>query len=138
RLMTVARAVVVMWRVWQMPQPIWLNRFDPASASAVAASAVSRGGAFVERMNAENTSMSPSGSSPQVTLGSATHGALSGTVSNAATERPSDVFSVRLNRFVIPISFRYASDENESRLACWFFQPKRPTRLLPGASSTGT
>ena len=38
----------------------------------------------------------------------------------------------------MPISFRYASAENESRLACWFFQPKRATRLVPPASVTGT
>ena len=33
---------VVMFLVWQVPQPMELNRFDPAMASAVAASAVSR------------------------------------------------------------------------------------------------
>ena len=89
-----------------MLQPIELNRFDPATASAVPASAASRGGALVERMKLANTSMSLSASSG------------SGTVSNAATELPSDVFSVGCRRLVTPISFRYASAENESRLAC--------------------
>src|SRR5262249_9209920 len=132
-LITVPAAAVVMSRVWQMLQPIVVNRFEPATASAVPASAASRGGALVARMNAVNASMSPSLSSPQIFVGSAVHGVLSGTVSNAATELPSDVFSVRLKRFVIPISFRYASLENDRRLACWFFQPKRPARALPGA-----
>ena len=66
------------------------------------------------------------------------HSVASDTVSNAATELPIDVFSVSSSRLVIPISFRYASAANDSRLACWFFQPKRPPRTLPGASSTGT
>src|SRR5207244_5932053 len=126
---------------WQILQPIWLNRFEPAMASAVAASAVSRGGAFVARMNCANATMSSSGSSPQVPAGGLVHGVLSGTGSNPLpkpTNLPSEVFSVRLNRLVIPTSFRYASDENDTRLACWFFHPNRPTRVAPFASSTGT
>src|SRR5207247_627446 len=38
----------------------------------------------------------------------------------------------------MPISFMYASAENESRLACWFFQPKRPPRTWLLDSATGT
>src|SRR5437773_6666934 len=120
-----------------MLQPMLLKRLDPAMASAVPASAVSRGGALVDRMKFANAEMSSSGSSPQLTAGFDTHGWLSGTVSNAATEFPIEVFSTRLNLLVIPTSFRYASDENDNRLACWFFHPNRPTRTLPGASSTG-
>src|SRR5207244_11009567 len=105
-LMLVPTAAVVMLVTWQMLQPIWLNRFDPATASAVPASAASRGGALVERMKFAKTAMSLSTSSG------------SGTLSNAATELPSDVFSVGCRRLVTPISFRYASAENESRLAC--------------------
>ena len=57
-LITVPTAAVVIERVWQMLQPIALNRFDPATAFAVAARAASRGGAFVARMNAAKASMS--------------------------------------------------------------------------------
>src|SRR6266545_1708540 len=39
---------------------------------------------------------------------------------------------------VIPISLRYASPENEIKLACWFFHPKRATRSSLLASTTGT
>jgi len=39
---------------------------------------------------------------------------------------------------VTPISFRYASAEKESTLACSDFQPKRPMATVPGDSSTGT
>ena len=45
---------VVIDRVWQTLQPIASKRFDPACASGVAASAASRGGALVARMNAAN------------------------------------------------------------------------------------
>ena len=38
----------------------------------------------------------------------------------------------------MPISLLYASAENETRLACWLFQPKRPIRALPSPSRTGT
>src|SRR5262245_18185452 len=126
-LMIVPGGDVTIVGVWQIPQPMELKRLWPILASAVAASTVSRGGTFVARMKAANTLMSSVGSSPQVTPGFATQSALSGTGSISATDLPSDVFSTRLNRLVIPISFRYASDENDSRLACWFFQPKRPT-----------
>src|SRR5262245_30227716 len=139
-LMTVPTAAVVIDRVWQMLQPIWSNRADPACASAVAASAASRAGTFVERMNAANALMSSSVSSPHVVFGMVAQGWLSATGSNPLpkpTNRPSDVFSTRLNRLVTPVSFRYASDEKDSRLACWFFHPNRPTRLAPGDSSTG-
>src|SRR5438132_5496622 len=39
------------------------------------------------------------------------------------------VTSSGANWFVTPISLRYASDENESKLACWSFQPNRPMRF---------
>src|SRR5262252_9206193 len=136
-LMTVPGAAVVIDATWQVVQPIESNEFAPAFASAVAASAASRGGAFVERMKAANSSMSPSLSSPQVP-DEFTHGVLSGTLSNAATELPIDVFSVLTSRLVIPISFKYASPANDSRLAFWFFHPKRPARTDPGDSRTGT
>ena len=45
------------------------------------------------------------------------------------TSRPLEVFSSGNSGLVMPISLRYASAENDSRLACWFFQPKRPTRI---------
>ena len=105
-LITVPTAAVVMFGTWQMPQPIALNRFDPATASPVPASTVFRGGALVERMKLANTSMSFVVSSG------------SGVWSNTARDRPSDEFSVGWKRLVMPISFRYASAENESRLAC--------------------
>src|SRR3989441_9218484 len=119
-----------------MLQPMLLKRLDPAIASAVPASAVSRGGALVARMKFANATMSSVPSSPQLTPGFDAHGWLSGTVSNAATEFPIEVFSTRLNLLVIPTSFRYASDEKDNRLACWFFHPKRPPRTAPGDSST--
>src|SRR5258708_2773175 len=142
-LITVPTDAVVIDGVWQILQPIALNRFDPATALAVAASAVSRGGTLVARKKLAKAVMSSSLSSPHVWPARATgvHGWLSGTGSNPLpkpTNLPIDVFSTRLNLFVIPISFRYASDENESRLACWFFHPNRPPRTAPLASSTGT
>src|SRR5437868_14649724 len=109
-----------------MLQPMELNRLEPATASPVPASAGSRGGALVARMKLANAKISSSASSPQVPAGGLAQGVLSGARSNAVpkpTNLPSDVFSTRLNLLVIPISFRYASDENETRLACWFFHP---------------
>src|SRR5438093_1153251 len=140
-LMTVPTAAVVIDDVWQMLHPIWLNRLAPAMAAAVAAGAVSRGGALVARMKLANAKMSSSASSPQVPAGGLLQAVLSGVGSNPLpkpTNLPSDVFSTRLNLLVIPISFRYASEENDTRLACWFFHPNRPTRTAPLASSTGT
>src|SRR6476646_2201765 len=105
-LITLPTDDVVMFRVWQVAHPTALNRFDPVIASPVAASAVSRGGAFVARMKAANSSMSLSGSSPHEMAALLAHGWLSGTWSKFATDRPIDVFSVRSSRLVIPISFR--------------------------------
>src|ERR1700704_1909477 len=105
-----------------MLQPIALNRLEPAMASAVAASAVSRGGALVARMNRANASISWSASSPQIRPLWSAHGVESDTVSYAATELPIDVFSVSSSRLVIPTSFKYASAENDNRLEFWFFQ----------------
>src|SRR5260221_13986275 len=65
-LITVPAAAVVIDAVWQTLQPIEVNRLDPATALAVAASAVSRGGTFVARMNVAKAVMSSSLSSPHV------------------------------------------------------------------------
>ena len=54
------------------------------------------------------------------------------------TKRPLDVFSSGNSGLVMPISLRYASAENDSRLRCWFFQPKRPTPMALLPSSAGT
>src|ERR1700687_3999171 len=48
------------------------------------------------------------------------------------------VTSVFCRLLVIPISFRYASPANASKLACWSCQPKRPIRSLPSLSGTST
>src|SRR3954468_8428635 len=85
-LLLVPAADVVSVRVWHELQPIASNRFDPLTASAVPARAASRGGTFVERLNAAKMSMSLSASST------------SGTVSKSATERPIDVFSTGWRR----------------------------------------
>ena len=47
-------------------------------------------------------------------------------------------FSFGNRRLVMPISFRYASPANASSVACCAFQPKRPTRVLPLATSVTT
>ena len=49
-------------------------------------------------------------------------------VETQLTSRPLEVFSVGNSGLVMPISLRYASAANDSRLACWFFQPNRPMR----------
>src|SRR6266496_3515850 len=114
-LILVPAGAVVIERTWQMAQPIWLNRFEPATMSELgvpfepSSAPGPRGGAFVARMNLAKATMSSSGSSPQFTLGLLAHGALSGTGSNPEpkpTKRPLDVFSVRLKRLVMPCSFR--------------------------------
>src|SRR5215510_12017155 len=98
----------------------------PACASGVAARSASTGGALVERMKSAKSSTSTPSLSGSATL------------SNSATDRPFDVFSVGCSGLVIPISFKYASAENDNRLACWSFQPKRPARVAPGCSKTAT
>src|SRR6185369_3785467 len=111
-LIRVPAGAVVIERTWQIAQPILLNRFEPATMSELGApfepssAPGPRGGALVARMNLANATMSSSGSSPQFTAGLLSQGWLSGTGSNAATEFPSQVFSVRLNRLVIPCSLR--------------------------------
>src|SRR3954453_4991375 len=98
-LITVPTGAVGIVGVWQVAQPIETKRFEPAMASDVAARAVSRGGTLVERM--KRTKASTSGP-----LGLATVPASSGsgTVSNAATEFPIEVFSVGCSGLVMPIS----------------------------------
>src|ERR1044072_7080925 len=100
-----AGAVVIDW-TWQMAQPIELNKLRPVWASAVAARYSSRGGAVVALMNRATVSTPAPSSS-----GSAT-------VSYMATETPLDVFSTGSSGEVMPISLRYSSAENDSRLAC--------------------
>ena len=109
-------AVVVIERVWQTEQLSESKSAEPASDESIGTRLRSRGGAFVERMKRVKALMSSSPSSPQFAP-SLSQGWLSGTVSKAATERPSEEFSTRLKRFVMPISLRYASEEKESRLA---------------------
>src|SRR4051812_38140439 len=98
-LTTVPAGAVVIDAVWQLAQPIETKRFEPAIASDVAASAVSRGGTLGERMKRTKASTS-------VRLGLETVAASSGsgTVSNAATELPIVVFSVGWSGLVMPIS----------------------------------
>src|SRR5262245_51080777 len=100
-LNTVPTGAVVIDVRWQLEQPIEMNRLEPAMASEVAASAVSRGGALVERMKRAKASTSGPKGADGVAASSG-----SGTVSNAATELPSEVFSVGCNGLVIPISLR--------------------------------
>src|SRR5262245_32222109 len=124
-LINVPGGAVVIDRTWQTAQPIMLNILLPALAAIVLNRATSGGGALDARIKRANISTSSPLSSG------------SGTVSKLATEAPLRVFSAGCNGLVMPISLRYASAEKETRLACWFFQPKRPTRVRPGASRTG-
>src|SRR4029453_5680485 len=99
------RAVVIDG-VWQVSHPTLLNSASPPETSAVI---VPLGGAFGERMkSAKATTSTPSSS------GSAT-----GSYPEPdPTKRPLDVFSSGNRGVVIPISLRYASAENDTRLAC--------------------
>src|SRR5215831_12723117 len=121
----VPAGAVVILVTWQIAQPIELNICAPALASLVAARALSRDGALVARMKRANLSMSARPSAP---------GWSSGSVVTLQTV----VKSVGLSGLDIPISFTYASLANDNKLAIWAFHPKRPTRSLPPASSTGT
>src|SRR5207248_6747896 len=106
---------VVNEETWQMSQPTLWNRVAPATPSDEAASAVSRGGTLVARMNRAkwSTSFKPS-ESGVLSLGSGTtsHNRVTSTLLGG-------------KRLLMPISFRYASLENESSEACWSFHPKR-------------
>src|SRR5690348_9741479 len=113
-LILVPAGAVVRERTWQTAHPILLNRSEPRSAAGVFARTASGGGAFDDRMNRAKRSTSASPSGPGLSLGSAA--ALQMVVTSSGN-----------NDVVIPISFKYASPENESRLACWFFHPNRPT-----------
>src|SRR5947208_15855110 len=99
-LTTVPAGAVVIEVTWQMLQPTELKSEAPATASEVAASAVSRGGTLVERMKRVKASTS-------VPLGNCAVAASSGsgTVSNAATEAPFEVFSVGWSGLVMHIAF---------------------------------
>src|SRR5256885_14591769 len=85
-LIEVPTEAVVIDRVWQKLQPIASKRFDPACASAAAASAGSRGGALGGRLNAAELTVSVS-----VCLGT-------WALWNPATEFPDDVFSGQSRR----------------------------------------
>src|ERR1700720_4810605 len=132
-LKTVPAGAVVIDGVWQISRPSLVKALGPAGAGAMPAASRSRGGTFVDRRKRTKASS-------WVPLGaSAVAGSLgSGATSKAVTGLPFDVFSLGNRGLVIPISLRKASAEKETRLACWFFQPKRPMRITPGASSTGT
>src|SRR5512132_616411 len=117
-LIVVPDGAVVIAGVWQLAQPIWLNRDSPARTSGVSGP---RDGAFVDRMKSANAMMSSPSSS-----GSATG-------SYRPRSRPFDALSSGMSGLVMPISLRYASAANDCRLACWLFHPKRPTRELSPA-----
>jgi hypothetical protein len=121
--MTVPGASVTSVGAWQVPQPIPLNTCSPDLTSGVW---VPRGGAFNARMNAAKI-LTPSPLSSG-----------SGTVSYCVTSFPETEFSVGRSGLVMPISFRYASAANDSRLPCWLFHPKRPIRVRPACSRIGT
>src|SRR5258708_29922953 len=121
-------ATVVIEEAWQMSQPTLWKRLAPATPSEELARAVSRGGTLVARMNRAKRSMScKPWESVVLLLGS-------GITSQIL------VTSTLLGgkRLLTPISFKYASLENERSEACWFFHPKRPTARAPLASRTGT
>ena len=64
----------------------------------------------------------------------------SGTVSHSASTVPLPLgaFSAARKRLVRPISLSAASAANVSSVATWAFQPKRPTRSVPGSSRGAT
>src|SRR5207244_2685428 len=69
---TVPVGAVVIEVTWQMLQPTELNNAAPVCASAVAARAVSRDGAFVALINLAKWSMSSNPSGPKGSSGSGT------------------------------------------------------------------
>ena len=129
-----------MVSTWQVAQPIFVNSSAPCFTSGVAAAVSSLAGAFSERMKLAKWSIS----SRLLSVGS---GRLLGSVIFVGSVFGTVVVtgglqmvvtSVFCRRFVIPISFKYASPANASRLACWSFQPKRPMRSFPSLSGTST
>src|SRR6185295_14074178 len=100
-LINVPGGEVVKLRVWQTAHPTELKRLEPATVSESggplepSSAPAPRGGALVALMKVANkaTSSFPSSSG-------------SGTVSNAATDAPFEVFSVGRKELVIPISLR--------------------------------
>src|SRR5258708_5354882 len=119
---------VVIEETWQKSQPTLWKRLAPATPSEEPANAVSRGGTLVARMNRAKWSMS---------LRPAESGVLS-LGSGMTSQRRVTSTLLGGKRLLMPISFKYASLENESSEACWFFHPKRPTASAPLASRTGT
>src|SRR6266478_10212143 len=100
---------VVIEETWQKSQPTLWKRFAPATPSEEVASAVSRGGALVARMNRAKWSMSFKPSESAVwSLGSGT-----------TSQRRVTSTLLGGRRLLMPISFKYASLENESSEACW-------------------
>jgi hypothetical protein len=91
-LIRVPVGAVTRLATWHVVQPIWANSASPARESAVAARAVSRGGALVERMKlAKRMRSSPSSS---------------GSATPSLTTRPFEVLSLGNIGVVMPISFR--------------------------------
>ena len=111
------------WQMLQLkpgPFGIWEKSCRPAAMSAAkrwsCCIPASCGGAFVARMKVAKVTMSFSGSSPQLTVSSSSQACWSDTVSKDVTGRPSVVFSTGIKKLVMPISFRYASPANVSKL----------------------
>ena len=104
------------------------NTFCPANAFAVKGS-----GAGGARSRWKSATMSMS--ERFVTGAASSSGSI--VLSNCASSAvfPFGAFSCGKKRFVMPISFRYASAEKPRMLACWFFIPRRPTRCWPVATS---
>src|SRR3954470_11168557 len=97
----VPSGAVVQVLVWQFWQAILLNNCSPRAIVSGLPKTLARGGALVERMKRVNASTSGPKGFVDVAASSG-----SGTVSNAATELPLEVFSVGKSGLVIPISFR--------------------------------
>src|SRR6476659_3081898 len=95
-LKEVPTGAVVIDATWQRLQPMALNRLLPATTSDELITAESTGGTLVDRMKRTKAPTStPKGSAPVATSSG------SATVSNAATERPSWVFSVGCSGLVM-------------------------------------
>src|SRR4030095_15982461 len=143
-LMDVPGVAVVNVRVWQTEQPTEVNSESPRVAAAGIGFCLP--GALVAAMKSANARTSPPSSS-----GSATGSKADGNVTLITPSAVLAGFSLvpaagsdellpldPSNLLVMPISFKYSSPENESRVACCAFQPKRPTRRVLFASTTGT
>src|SRR5258708_29351932 len=124
-LIFVPAGAVVSVSTWQVAQPILSKRPKPFFAAALLASCESRAGAFVARIKRAKRSISERPSDPGLSFGS-----------EVLLHRL--VTSLGCRRLVMPISLRYASPANDSRLAGWSFHPKRATPNCPGDCTMGT